>query len=96
MDYKAKLPAAVYGILDTVTDEIIYVGESKYPYPRKNYHFQKSKPHMDSTVRSYMRKRGFDNFHFFLIKEESDKQKRSQLEKILMHRLGPICNIREY
>ena len=96
MDYRKKIPAGVYGILDTVTDEIIYVGQSEYPYVRKTYHFQKSKPHLDSVLRRYMRERGFDNFKFFAIKEEENKQDRLQLERDLMNRLTPKCNVTDY
>ena len=96
MDYKRKIPAGVYGILDTVTDEIIYIGESKKPYRRNLYHFQKTKPHMDSTVRGYMRSMGFDQFNFFLIEEVPDKDKRYKLEQQLIGRLQPIGNVRDY
>ena len=96
MNYRRKIPAGVYGILDTVTDEIVYIGESEFPIARRNYHFQKPKPHMDSIIRRYMRERGFDNFHFFMIKEEGNHIKRAKLEKTLMHRLKPIGNIRKY
>ena len=96
MDYRRKIPAGVYGILDTVTDEIVYVGESEYPICRRNKHFQKTKPHMDSNIRRYMRERGFENFNFFMISELTDTYKRKRLEKHLMDTLKPVGNIRKY
>lgn len=62
--------AAIYGIKDIRTDDVIYVGST--------YNFeQRKKDHLNSSLQiidNYMKKQGRNNFQIFIIKKIDSEQ----------------------
>jgi len=89
--YRNSIPAGVYCIKHF--DKVVYVGESKTPIVRRDYHFGAKTDRNISIPAQYI-KGNKENYTFELLVEEKSKSKRLQLEDYYIKKYKPKFNIK--
>jgi hypothetical protein len=87
--YRTSIPAGVYCI--KYKGEIVYIGESKTPIVRRDYHFG-AKTNENISLVAQIIKGNKKNYTFELLKEEKDKNKRVKLESYYIEKYKPKYN----
>ena len=87
--YRTSIPAGVYCI--KYKGEIVYIGESKTPIVRRDYHFGAKTSENISLVAQII-KGNKENYTFELLKKEENKNKRVKLETQYIEKYKPKYN----